>query len=264
MNIHADKAQSSKGQLTSNDPFQTRNRSARKTDQLDHDSLASPQAKLQDMVSTSPRVIRLLSLQDRTCLAPLATESAPLQDQIHSAPLSPIQRLAKPAEKNKKYSTEDAIQNLEESRNENNNPIMATWIAYILNKIKPKAGLVKRTYVSSFDTPKGGFSASRELPDIDVLVVHVHYKREKGEREQVKVNSAQVKWADNETGPAPAGQSKLTPGKEREILGDDHEQIAIQAWEQNPERHKLRADAEASKNSKQKDETLYLDWLFQP
>ena len=214
------------------------------------------------MANNSPKVLQRRSLQLMANNSPQTKQLAQLQAVSNSVAASPIQRIVEPVKKNKVYSKDDAVTNLQESRKEGTNNITASWIGYIITKIKPQAGEVKSTYVSSFDTKKGGFSASRELPDVNDLVVHAHYKREKGDRDKAQVNSAQVKWADNEAGSAPPGQTKLQKGKETEVLGNDHDKVAIKAWEENPERHKMRMDAEAKKASKQEDESLDLDWMF--
>lgn len=220
------------------------------------------QRKMQEIANNSPQVSKLESLQEMSNRRPQAKQAAQLKATSSSNTGMPIQRIAEPVVKNKKYSKEDAVTNLHESRMEGRNDVTATWIGYIITKIKPQAGKVKSTYVSSFDTAKGGFSASRELPEVNDLVVHAHYKRDKGDRDKAQVNSAQVKWANDEAGPAPSGQTKLQKGKETEVLGNDHDKVAIQAWEGNPERHKMRQEAEAKKASKQKDEPIGLDWLF--
>lgn len=213
-------------------------------------------------VDNRPEVVAQRKLQEMANNSQRVSQLSAFQAMANSKVVSPIQRVAEPVKKNKVYAKEDAVANLKESRKEGTNDITASWIGYIITKIKPKAGDVKSTYVSSFDTEKGGFSASRELPEVNDLVVHAHYKREKGERDKATVNSAQVKWADNEVGPAPPGQTKLQKGKETEILGNNHDKIAIKAWEENPQRHKMRIDAEAKKASKQKEEPLDLDGLF--
>jgi len=100
---------------------------------------------------------------------------------------------------------------------------------------------VTGSYVSSFDTPKGGFSVSRTLPDVPDLVVHAHYQRDLASPRSAAVNSSQVKWADQEAGSAPPGQSKLATSAYPKMLGPDHDQVALAAWEANPKRHDERA-----------------------
>jgi hypothetical protein len=262
MNTHADKTEEKKNQSATNGNTQIKRGGELTYQFVDNRPEAVAQRKLQEMANNSPQVSQLRSLQLMANNSSQTKQLAQLQAVSNSVAASPIQRIVEPVKKNKVYSKDDAVTNLKESRKEGTNDITASWIGYIITKIKPKAGEVKSTYVSSFDTSKGGFSASRELPDVNDLVVHAHYKREKGDRDKAQVNSAQVKWADNEVGSAPPGQTKLQKGKETEVLGNDHDKVAIKAWEENPERHKMRMEAEAKKASKQKDESLDLDWMF--
>jgi hypothetical protein len=262
MHTHVDKIQENKKQSASAADNQLRSGSESTFQFVDNRSKAIAQRKLQDMANNSPQVSQQTALQQMADNRPQAKQAAQLKTKSNLNTSMPIQRQVELAESKKKYSKEDAVTNLQESRKEGINPVTASWIGYILTKIKPQAGKVNSPYVSSFDTAKGGFSASRELPDVKDLVVHAHYKREKGDRENAQVNSAQVKWADNEAGNAPPGPTKLQKGKETEVLGSDHDKVAIKAWEGNPERHKMRKEAETKKGSKQNEEPLDLDWLF--
>lgn len=262
MYTHADKTEEKKKQSALNGNAQIQRGGESTYQFFENRPEAIAQRKLQEMANNSPKVLQLRAIQLIANKSRQTKQVAQFQAVSNSVTASPIQRIAEPVKKNKVYSKDDAVTNLQESRKEGTNDITASWIGYIITKIKPKAGEVKSTYVSSFDTNKGGFSASRELPEVNDLVVHAHYKREKGDRDKAQVLSAQVKWADNEAGSAPPGQTKLQKGKETEVLGNDHDKVAIKAWEENPERHRLRIEAEAKKASKQKDEPLDLDWLF--
>jgi hypothetical protein len=262
MNTHAEKAKENKSQSSSYSTSEIQNGGESTFQFRDNRQEAVAQRKLTEIADNSARVSQLSALHDIANKSPHLNKAAQLKKTLNLRSDTPVQLQVEAVEKNKKYNTEEAVKNLEESRKEGNSNIIATWIGYILRKIKPKAGKVLSTYVSSFDTAKGGFSASRELPEVKELVVHAHYKREKNERDNAKVNSAQVKWSDDEAGGAPPGETKLQKGKETEILGSDHEKVAIKAWENNPERHTMRQDAEGKKASKQKEESLDLEWLF--
>jgi hypothetical protein len=262
MNTHAEKTKKNKSNTASFSAVQNQSTSKSSFQLTDNRQEAVAQRKLKEIADNSPGVAQLSAIQDIANKSSHDNKSAQLKKRLSSSSDTPVQLQVEAVAKNKKYTNDEAVKNLEESRKEGNSNIIATWIGYILKKMKPKAGKVLSTYVSSFDTAKGGFSASRELPDVKELVVHAHYKREKNERDKAKVNSAQVKWSDNEAGGAPPGETKLTTGKEPEILGSDHEKVAIKAWEDNPERHKMRQDAEAKKEAKQKEGPLDLEWLF--
>ncbi|MBS3940530.1 MAG: hypothetical protein KG028_06180 [Actinobacteria bacterium] len=119
-------------------------------------------------------------------------------------------------------------------------PLISQWVGYIVDKVLPPAGPVKGSYVSSFDTPKGGFSVSRTLPDVPDLVVHAHYQRDLAQPDTAVVNSSQVKWADQEEGSAPPGKTKLEKKNYPKVLGGDHDKIALKAWQSNPKRHEER------------------------
>ena len=147
-----------------------------------------------------------------------------------------------PNNRGKVLSPTDAGTKLTEVRDAHeDNSTIAAWIGYIVDKVKPKAGGVRSSYVSSFDTPKGGFSVSRDLPDIPDLVVHAHYQRDGKSRTAAKVNSSQVKWRDNEAGDAPPGKTRLEKSNYDAILGSDHAEVALKGWEQNDKRHEERA-----------------------
>ena len=161
-----------------------------------------------------------------------------------------VQRVAAPNFK-QKYPLSDAVTQLHTSRTDgSDNVVIGNWIQYIVQKITPPAGPVKSSYVSSFDTAKGGFSASRSLPNVPDLVVHAHYQRDLSAPKTAKVNSAQVKWSDNEEGDAPPGQTKIPPVLLPKMLGATHDQEAITHWNKNPDRHKLREKAKQIKGKK--------------
>ncbi len=192
------------------------------------------------------------------------TLSDPLTDPLLSAPKPSTTPSPVPAANFKKsIPASEAAKNLTDARTTGaSGQVVGSWVQYIVQKVKPPAGPVTATYVSSFDTARGGFSASRTLPDVPDLVVHGHYQRDLAKPREARVNSAQVKWAHDEAGAAPPGPTKLPKGKEPEILGGDHDKVAIEAWEKNPSRHDMRQDAVAKKRSKEKDEPLDLDGLF--
>jgi hypothetical protein len=174
-----------------------------------------------------------------------------------------VQRVTLPPNFKQKYSLSEAATQLHTSRGDGSeNIVVGNWIQYIVQKITPPAGPVKSTYVSSFDTAKGGFSASRLLPDVPDLVVHAHYQRQK-QVDTATVNSAQVKWADKEEGDPPPGQTKIPPPLLAKMLGATHDKEAIGHWNKNPDRHQLRAKAKEIKAkkdwNKDKDKSLWGD-----
>lgn len=149
---------------------------------------------------------------------------------------------APPNTKGKVLPPDEAGRKLTEVRKhpKTDNTVISQWIGYIVGKVLPPAGPVTGSYVSSFDTPKGGFSVSRTLPDVPDLVVHAHYQRDLSSPKSATINSSQVKWADAETGSPPPGQTKLAKPAYPKILGNDHDKVALQAWEANPKRHEER------------------------
>jgi hypothetical protein len=211
------------------------------------------------------RAVRRLLSSHNVQRKPVARSITPL---LQRQPV--VQRVAAPNFK-QKYPLEDAAENLKKARTDgSDNVVIGGWIAYIVQKLSPAAGPVKSTYVSSFDTAKGGFSASRALPKVPDLVVHAHYQRHLLAPDTAKVNSAQVKWADNEEGDAPPGQTKIPEPVLPKILGAAHDKEAIDHWNQNPKRHEYRAKAknikEAKDWKKDKDKSIWgdggvPDWL---
>jgi hypothetical protein len=176
---------------------------------------------------------------------PLASSITPV---VQRQPV--IQRVEAPSFK-KKYSLSEAVTQLHTSRTDGSpNGVIGGWIQYIVEKLTPPAGPVKSTYVSSFDTAKGGFSASRALPDVPDLVVHAHYQRQLSAPTTAKVNSAQAKWSDKEEGEPPPGKTKIPPELLPKMLGATHDQEAITHWNSNPDRHQMRAKAKEIKAKK--------------
>jgi hypothetical protein len=159
---------------------------------------------------------------------------------------------AMPDSKKKALTPAEAGSRLTYVRNhaESTTNIIAAWITYIVDKVKPTAGTVRGTYVSSFDMARRGFSISRNLPEVPDLVVHAHYQRDKDAPRAAAVNSSQVKWANDEAGDAPPGKSKVDPGNILAILGANHVDVALDAWEANPDRHAEREKAKEFERKK--------------
>lgn len=208
-------------------------------------TVASPQAAQPAEILALQRkygnraVQRLLTQHDAPSLGQPVVQRQPI-----------VQRVAAPNFK-QKYPLSDAVTQLHTSRTDgSDNVVIGNWIQYIVQKITPLAGPVKSSYVSSFDTAKGGFSASRTLPDVADLVVHAHYQRDLSAPKTAKVNSAQVKWSDKEEGDPPPGQTKIPPALLPKMLGATHDQEAIDHWNKNPDRHKLREKAKQIKGQK--------------
>ena len=165
---------------------------------------------------------------------------------------APVQ-MVPDADFKKKTPVDEAATNLKTSRTDGSSgKTVGSWVGYILEKLKPAAGPVTETYVSSFDTGKGGFSASRTIPAVPDLVVHGHYTR--NGRNAARLNSAQVKWTDTPAGDAPPGPTKLSKNNTTEILGADHGAVAVSAWEANPDAQNQRTEAIKNKESKKKDD----------
>ncbi len=218
--------------------------------ELDPGSLAPAEVTHLQQTIGNRAVGRLLGRAAQASLQRAPDPSA----SVSSTTTPVVQRVAAPNFK-QKYSLPDAASNLATSRTDGSaNGVIGMWIQYILQKLFPKAGKVKSTYVSSFDTAKGGFSASRAIPDVPALVVHAHYQRNLSAPDTAKVNSSQVKWADDEEGSPPPGQTKIPAKDLTKILGDNHDQEAIEHWNKNPDRHQLREKAKKSKEKKEKDQ----------
>ena len=200
-----------------------------------------------DKASATPVAPPIAAVQQLQSTAGNAATAALLQrdDTVDEKP-------APPNSKGKVLAPDAAGQKLAEVRKhpKTDGPLLAQWIGYIVGKVLPPAGPVKGSYVSSFDTPKGGFSVSRTLPDVPDLVVHAHYQRDLAKPDEAVINSSQVKWADQEEGSAPPGQTKLAKPAYPKVLGNDHDKVALKAWESNPKRHEERGKVKDFENKK--------------